>query len=126
MAQQLEINMMARLEDLMKSERPSGFNLFFRENHQFATSDIHVAAYLQSRGIRCDGTVIHNFSVRGRTKSKVYMVFNHNPCTKELAERIQTLIKDGWGGPEGQNLRLFLAESQDLKKMVNDSIDLDS
>ena len=126
MSGKLDISIVRRLEDLEKADKPGGYNLFFKENYQFATSDINVAAYLQTCGVRCDGTVVHKFrDPRGREKIKIYMVFNHDPGTVELRERIQHLLREGWGGPEGQNIRLFLTECADLKKMVNDTIDLE-
>lgn len=113
-----------RLEDIPASERPTAWNIFERQNNAFATSDIHIAAFLQSMGIRCDGTLIHQYQGRDGRRSKVFMVFNRKFGTKDMRNRIKDILDNEWAGPEGQRIRLFMAEAESLKKKINDTLDL--
>ncbi len=113
-----------RLEDIQASDRPTAWNIFERKNNAFATSDIHIAAFLQAMGIRCDGTMIHQYQGRDGRRSKVFMVFNRRFGTEEMRDRIRDILDTEWAGPEGQQIRLFMTEAESLKKKINDTLDL--
>jgi hypothetical protein len=114
-----------RLEDLQKGDRPSSWNVFAQDSNVFATSDIHIAAFLQTIGIKCEGTMIHRYSGRDGRRVKIFMLFNYRHKTKEMRERIQDVLSTEWSGPEGQRIRLFMAEAESLRKKINETIDLD-
>jgi len=113
-----------KLEDLKDGDRPSCWNIFAQDSNTFATSDIHVAAFLQTIGIRCDGTMIHSYNSRDGKRYKVFMLFNNEHRTLALKERIRDILLREWAGPEGQRIRLFMAEAESLKKKINETIDL--
>lgn len=102
------------LNELVDPGKIVGFCAVSVLEGRFATSDIDLAAYLRLCGCDLSGTIRREFPSRGRTKVKVFLVF-------EWAQAEQFVKVWFQGGLN--SYRTYITHHRELMGLINDTKD---
>lgn len=91
-----------------------GYSVVAEDTGEYLTSDIDQAAYLRLNGVALKGTLRRTFRSRGRTKSKIFLVFNREEAMEHVTD---------WFSEEADGFRQFKTYYRELMGLINDEKD---